>query len=43
MDNTSDLAALLQADALHPNPTGVDLIVADIGPVVLELIARAKE
>ena len=33
-----DLGALLQADGLHPNPTGVGLIVADIGPSVLDLI-----
>lgn len=43
VNDTPDLVALLQADGLHPNPTGVDLIVADIGPVVLKLIARAKE
>jgi len=31
-------AAYLQADGLHPNPEGVQRIVADMGPVVLDLI-----
>lgn len=30
--------ALMQADAIHPNPEGVRLIVEDIGPTFLELI-----
>ena len=29
---------LMQADAIHPNPEGVRLIVEDIGPTFLELI-----
>jgi acyl-CoA thioesterase-1 len=33
--------AFIQSDGLHPNAQGVDLIVENIGPVVLELIARA--
>jgi len=32
-------AAYMQADGLHPNPAGVIVIVADMGPVVLDLIA----
>jgi acyl-CoA thioesterase-1 len=43
VDTPSDLTALLQTDGLHPNPTGVGLIVADIGPLVLGLIAATKD
>ncbi len=32
----------LQDDRLHPNPDGVDLIVAGLGPVVLELLAQIR-
>lgn len=32
----------LQNDGLHPNPEGVALVVAAMGPSVLELIARVK-
>lgn len=35
------VAALMQADGLHPNAKGVARIVEDIGPLVLELISRA--
>ncbi|WP_267901452.1 arylesterase [Amaricoccus solimangrovi] len=38
----SEARALIQGDGLHPNAAGVDAIVADIGPVVLDLVARAK-
>lgn len=34
-------AAYFQADRIHPNASGVALIVADIGPAVLDLIAAA--
>ena len=34
---------LLQADALHPNPKGVDVIVKNIAPMVVRLIDEAKE
>ncbi|QOL81557.1 arylesterase [Pseudooceanicola spongiae] len=30
----------LQADGIHPNPGGVQKIVEDLGPSVLELVAR---
>jgi acyl-CoA thioesterase I len=30
----------LQADGIHPNPEGVQKIVEDLGPSVLELVAR---
>ncbi len=43
VDTPSELTALLQADGLHPNPTGVGLIVADIGPFVLTLIGATKD
>jgi acyl-CoA thioesterase I len=35
-------AKLNQADGMHPNPAGVDVIVARILPQVEELIARAR-
>lgn len=34
--------AYMQADGLHPNPEGVKVIVADMGPVVLDLIAGLR-
>ncbi len=34
----SELFALMQADGMHPNAKGVKLIVADIGPLVLEAL-----
>jgi acyl-CoA thioesterase-1 len=33
---------LVQADGLHPNPQGVDIIVKRIAPVVATLVAQAK-
>lgn len=38
-DPTS-MAAFLQADGLHPNPEGVQLIVEGLGPKVEELLAK---
>ena len=38
----SQLGALLQADGLHPNPRGVALIVRDLGPTLLELVATVE-
>lgn len=35
----SDLRAFMQADGIHPSAEGVALIVADIGPAILDLIA----
>ena len=32
----------MQDDGVHPNAKGVSLIVADLGPLVLELLARAR-
>ena len=34
---------LLQADGLHPNPMGVDVIVKNITPMVVRLVQEAKE
>ena len=36
------IAALVQADGLHPNAAGVAVIVASIGPDVLDLVADAR-
>lgn len=36
------LRKYMQPDGIHPNGQGVALIVADMGPSVLELIARAR-
>jgi len=41
-DRKAVVAELMQADGIHPNADGVARIVADIGPLVLELIARAR-
>ncbi|WP_353535465.1 arylesterase [Cognatishimia sp. WU-CL00825] len=38
----AELQALMQSDGIHPNQDGVALIVAAIGPHVLELLARAE-
>ncbi len=35
---TEVLQTLMQADAIHPNAAGVNLIVQSLGPVVLDLI-----
>lgn len=40
--DVAGVAQYLQADGLHPNPEGVALIVAAIGPTVLDLIAAAE-
>ena len=37
-----DPSQVMQSDGIHPNADGVALIVADIGPKVLELIAAAQ-
>ncbi len=37
------VAALMQSDGLHPNADGVARIVADLGPLVEELIASVGE
>lgn len=36
------MSEFLQADGIHPNPEGVAVIVAAIGPKVLELVADAQ-
>lgn len=45
LDKAGDPAALapwLQADGIHPNAEGVKLIVAGLGPKVLELVGQVK-
>lgn len=46
LDQGGDLAevrqTLMQDDGIHPNAKGVALIVADMGPSVLELVDRVK-
>ena len=45
LDTAGDPAALapwLQADGIHPNAEGVKLIVAGLGPKVLELVGQVK-
>lgn len=42
MTNGEPVAALMQADGLHPGAEGVALIVEALGPRVLELIGRAE-
>lgn len=37
----ADLLPYLQADGIHPDATGVALVVAALGPAVLDLVARA--
>ena len=39
----ASMAAFMQADGIHPNPEGVKLIVAGLGPKVQELLARVGE
>jgi len=36
------MSEFLQADGIHPNPEGVSVIVAAMGPRVLELVAAAQ-
>lgn len=38
----AEARALIQGDGLHPNAEGVDAIVENIGPVVLDLVRRAQ-
>jgi acyl-CoA thioesterase-1 len=42
LDGVAADTKLNQADGMHPNPAGVDVIVARILPQVEELIARAR-
>jgi acyl-CoA thioesterase-1 len=41
--NVPQIMFLFQSDRLHPNARGVQAIVDHIGPVVLELVAEARE
>lgn len=41
-DRATVMREFMQADGIHPNARGVDLIVQDLGPKVLELVERAE-
>ena len=41
-DRQTALTELMQGDAVHPNAAGVALIIADIGPQVMELVSLAR-
>lgn len=41
-DRGATLAAFYQADRLHPNASGVKIIVEDMGPAVVELVRLAE-
>ena len=41
--DTAAARRLVQGDGLHPNAEGVEAIVENIGPVVLDLVARTKD
>lgn len=38
-----EMTRLLQPDGLHPNAAGVEAVVQEIGPVVIELVEKARE
>ncbi len=38
-----DVRLFMQGDGIHPNSDGVALIVADIGPVVLNLVTAVRD
>jgi acyl-CoA thioesterase-1 len=38
----AEVLALMQPDGIHPSAAGVEMIVADMGPVVLQLVAEAR-
>ena len=42
-DREAALTAYLQGDRIHPNADGVELIVEDMGPSVLDLVDRVAE
>ena len=42
LDGVAGNLALTQSDGMHPNPAGVDVIVAHILPAVQDLVARAR-
>ena len=41
--NMREIGRLMQPDGLHPNAEGVQAIVDDIGPAVLDLAAEARQ
>lgn len=42
LDRSEAMSKYMQADGIHPNEAGVDLVVDDIGPKMLDLIARIR-
>lgn len=42
-DTPAELRAVMQVDGIHPNASGVDLIVAAMGPKVAELAEQAAD
>ncbi|SHG81162.1 arylesterase [Marivita hallyeonensis] len=42
-ETPAELRDVMQPDGIHPNETGVELIVDAMGPAVAELVARAAE
>ncbi|MFQ5439115.1 MAG: arylesterase, partial [Paracoccaceae bacterium] len=42
-DTAGILEDLMQADGIHPNAAGVEVIVAALGPMVLRLIDRSTK
>jgi acyl-CoA thioesterase-1 len=43
LDGVALNAALIQADGLHPNPKGVDVIVKNIAPLTVQLVQQAQK
>lgn len=43
LDGVALNTGLLQPDGLHPNPKGVETIVGNMTPIVVRLVAEAKE
>lgn len=41
-ENLNAASGVMQSDGVHPNATGVSQIVADIGPLVVDLLDRAQ-
>ena len=41
-DLAGALGRTMQGDGIHPNAAGVELIVEDLGPQVLELVEAAR-
>lgn len=42
-ETPAELRSVMQADGIHPNADGVDLIVEAMGPAVADLVTRASD